>query len=185
MDVPYASVSSAQRLDLFLPSAGEGPFPLIIWIHGGGWRSGDKRFGGNAFQLRALSEGYAVASLNYRLSGEASHPAQIHDVKTAIRWLREHRKDHRLKTKRVGVWGSSAGGHLVSLLGTSGGVASLEGSDLGVEGRSSRVQAVVDWYGPTDLNRAFDDLAAQGCPTGGAAGAGSTIGLFLGASPQE
>ncbi len=185
MNLTYATLSTAQRMDLYLPPEGGGPFPLIVWIHGGGWRGGDKRFGGEAFQLRALTDGFAVASLNYRLSGEASHPAQIHDVKTAIRWLRTNRKDFRLRTKRIGVWGSSAGGHLVSLLGTSGGVEILEGASLGSEGESSRVQAVVDWYGPTDLNRAFDDLLAQGCPTGGAMGANSTIGLFLGASPQE
>jgi acetyl esterase/lipase len=185
LDLAYASESPAQRLDLYLPPDGEGPFPLIVWIHGGGWKAGDKRFGGGAIQLRALADGFAVASLNYRLSGEASHPAQIHDVKTAIRWLREQKNDHRLRTKRIGVWGSSAGGHLVSLLGTSGGVEVLEGSSQGSKNASSRVQAVVDWYGPTDLNRAFDDLAAQGCSTAGADGPNSTIGLFLGASPQE
>jgi len=185
IDLAYASESQAQRLDLYLPAEGDGPFPLLVWIHGGGWRGGDKGFGQNSFQLQALSEGFALASLNYRLSGEATFPAQIHDVKTAIRWLRKHRKDHRLSTKRVGVWGSSAGGHLVSLLGTSGDVAPLEGLSLGSQGSSSRVQAVVDWYGPTDLVRAFDDLEAQGCSTAGADGPGSTIGLFLGASPQD
>jgi len=185
LDVAYASDSPAQRLDLYLPAEGEGPFPLLIWVHGGGWRGGDKGFGGTAFQIQVLSQGFALASLNYRLSGEATFPAQIHDVKAAVRWLRKNRKDHRLNTERVGVWGGSAGGHLVSLLGTSGQVASLEGGFLGSEGFSSRVQAVVDWYGPTDLGRAFEDLDAQGCPTTGADGPESTIGLFLGASPQE
>ncbi len=185
MDLAYATSSPAQRLDLYLPPDEEGPYPLIVWIHGGGWKGGDKRFGGGAIQLRALSAGFAVASLNYRLSGEASHPAQIHDVKTAIRWLRVNRHAYRLLPKRIGVWGSSAGGHLVSLLGTSGGVEELEGASLGSEGASSRVQAVVDWYGPSDLNLMLDDLLAQGCPGGGAQGPNSTLGQFLGASPQD
>jgi len=185
IDLAYASESSAQRLDLYLPAEGEGPFPLLIWIHGGGWRGGDKGLGVSSFQLQALPRGYALASFNYRLSGEATFPAQIHDVKTAIRWLRKHRTDYRLRTKRLGVWGSSAGGHLVSLLGTSGGIPSLEVVSLGTEGPSSRVQAVVDWYGPTDLSGFFDDLAAQGCSTAGADGPESVIGLFLGASPQD
>jgi acetyl esterase/lipase len=185
LDEAYASGSAAQRLDLYLPPMGEGPFPLLVWIHGGGWQGGDKRFSANSFQLQALGEGFALASLNYRLSGEATFPAQIHDVKTALRWLRDNRREYRLDTDRVGVWGSSAGGHLVALLGTSGGVASLEGASLGSEGASSRVQAVVDWYGPADLAQMLRDLEDQGCPTGAAVGGESTLGRFLGASPQE
>jgi len=101
--------------------------------------------------LRAgyLDRGYAVASINYRLSGHAIFPAQIEDCKAAIRWLRAHAKEYNLDTKRFGVWGSSAGGHLVALLGTSGDVKEF---DVGTHlDQSSRVQAVCDYYGPTDF----------------------------------
>jgi acetyl esterase/lipase len=94
--------------------------------------------------------GYAAASINYRLTGVAKWPAQIYDCKAAVRWLRAHAKDYNLDPDHFGVWGESAGGHLVAMLGTSGGVKELEG-DLGNPGVSSRVQAVCDWYGPTDL----------------------------------
>lgn len=106
-----------------------------------------------------MQRGYAVASLNYRLSGHAAFPAQIEDCKAAIRWLRAHAKEYGLDPERFGVWGSSAGGHLVALLGTSGGEKSFDvGPSAGV---SSRVQAVCDYYGPTDLMR-MDEKAAPG-----------------------
>jgi acetyl esterase/lipase len=137
------------KLDVYVP-AGTGPFPLIVWIHGGGWVSGDKALGAQSHQVRQTSRGYVVASVNYRLSGQAKFPAQIHDCKAAIRWLRANASRFRIDPSRVAVWGGSAGGHLVALLGTSGGIPELEG-DLGNPSYSSRVQAVVDWYGPSDF----------------------------------
>ena len=98
-----------------------------------------------------MSDGYAVASINYRLSHEAIFPAQIHDCKGAVRWLRAHAGEYGLDPARVGAWGDSAGGHLVALLGTSGDVAELEGTVGGNGEQSSRVQAVCDWFGPTDM----------------------------------
>lgn len=137
-----------QKLDIFLPKElGDEPLPVVIWIHGGGWR------GGNRFPCPALflvQEGYAVASLGYRLSGTATFPAQIHDCKAAIRFLRSKASNYHLDSQRFGVWGSSAGGHLVALVGTSGNAPELEGK-LGVTDYSSQVQAVCDYYGPTDL----------------------------------
>ncbi len=137
-----------QKLDLYLPEKGEGPFPLIIWIHGGGWQSGSKE---NCLPLRVgfVNKGFAVASINYRLSGHAVFPAQIEDAKTAIRWLRAHALEYSIDPDRFGLWGSSAGGHLVALAGTSGEEKSFEvGPHLDV---SSRVKAVCDFYGPTDF----------------------------------
>ena len=136
----------AQKLDLHLPE-GDGPHPLVVWVHGGAWRAGDKRGG----PFRPLLEGgFAVASINYRLTDVAPHPAQVHDCKAAVRWLRANAGRLNLKTDKIGVWGASAGGHLVAMLGTTGGVAELEG-DLGNTDESSRVQAVCDWFGPSDL----------------------------------
>ena len=136
-----------QRLDLYLPLAGDRPVPVIVWVHGGGWAGGSKA---RTPASRMVQSGFAVAAINYRLSQHAVFPAQIHDCKAAIRWLRAHAAEYRLDTRHIGVWGSSAGGHLVALMGTSNGVADLEGT-LGNPEQSSDVQAVVDWFGPTDF----------------------------------
>ncbi len=147
-----------QKLDLFLPEKADAPLPLIIWVHGGGWAAGSKD---NCPALRFTERGYAVASIGYRLSGHAIFPAQIEDCKAAIRWLRAHAAENNLDAKRFGVWGSSAGGHLVALVGTSGDVKQFEvGADLE---QSSRVQAVCDYFGPTDITQ-MDAHALGGAP---------------------
>ena len=136
------------KLDLFVPEKADGPLPLIIWVHGGGWQNGSKD-GCPPLRDGYTERGYAVASINYRLSGHAVFPAQIEDCKAAIRWLRAHAKEYNLDPQRFGVWGSSAGGHLVALIGTSGDVKEFDvGANLD---QSSRVQAVCDYYGPTDF----------------------------------
>lgn len=136
------------KLDLYLPEKAGGPLPLIIWVHGGGWQNGSKD-GCPPLRSGYVAKGYAVASINYRLSGHAVFPAQIEDCKAAIRWLRAHAREYSLDPARFGVWGSSAGGHLVALIGTSGGVKEFDvGANLD---QSSRVQAVCDYYGPTDF----------------------------------
>lgn len=151
MDVTYASVSEAQRLDLFIPE-GEGPFPLVVIIHGGGFETGSKSGKNEKERTRLLvSHGFAVASINYRLSGEAIYPAQILDVKTAIRFLRSKADEYNLDPERFGAWGSSAGGTLAALLGTTCGVEELEGTKLGYAEYSSCVSVVVDWFGLVDL----------------------------------
>jgi acetyl esterase/lipase len=139
-----------QRLDLYLPEKADRPLPVIVWVHGGAWLAGSKEGGGPA--LSFVRRGYAVASINYRLSQHARFPAQIEDCKAAIRWLRANAKTYGLDPDHIGVWGASAGGHLVALLGTSGDVKELEGKD-GPADQSSRVQAVVDWFGPTDVTK--------------------------------
>jgi len=148
-DLAYvADGHERQKLDLYLPEKADGPLPLIIWVHGGGWQNGSKD-GCPPLRNGYAGRGYAVASINYRLSSHATFPAQIEDCKAAIRWLRTHAKEYNLDPNRFGVWGSSAGGHLVALLGTSGDVKSF---DVGVNlDQSSRVQAVCDYYGPTDF----------------------------------
>jgi acetyl esterase/lipase len=129
------------KLDLYLPEKAEGPLPLLIWVHGGGWQNGSKD-GCPPLRAGYIERGYAVASINYRLSGHAVFPAQIEDCKAAIRWLRAHAKEYNLDAKRFGVWGSSAGGHLVALIGTSGDVKEFDVGDH--LDQSSRVQAVCD-----------------------------------------
>jgi acetyl esterase/lipase len=173
------------RLDLYVPNGATGPVPLIIWIHGGGWQSGDKSLNPNGHQLRYARSGYAVASLNYRLSGEAIFPAQIHDCKAAIRWLRANAAQYNLDVGRFGVWGSSAGGHLAALVGTSNDVAEMEGTVGGNLQASSRVHAVVDWYGPTDLLQMDTQLKAQpNCGTGNHDSPTSPESLLIGCPIQ-
>lgn len=136
------------KLDLYLPPNASRP-PLVVWVHGGGWRAGSKDNMPGGF---LLARGYAVASISYRFSNVAQFPAQIEDCKAAIRWLRAHASRYGYDASRIGVWGASAGGHLVALLGTSGGVKDLETQHAHLD-QSSRVQAVVDYFGPTDFTQ--------------------------------
>jgi acetyl esterase/lipase len=157
----YASGGS-HLFDLYKPRTATQPLPLVIWIHGGSWRYLDKS---HMDAPRALiCHGYAVASIDYRLTTEAVFPAQIRDVKTAIRHLRANASLYGLDPSRIAVFGSSAGGHLSALAGTSGGVADLEGLQMGNSTTSSRVQAVIDWFGHTDLEKLDAQLLGQGCP---------------------
>lgn len=148
-DVEYTPGGGSSRsLDLYVPATKpEQPLPLIVWIHGGAWLGGNKdRPNGIAL----LKEGFALASINYRLSREATFPAQIQDCKAAIRFLRAKASEYGIDPARIGVFGSSAGGHLVALLGVC---ADKKEWDVGEYlDQSSQVQAVCDWFGPTNLS---------------------------------
>lgn len=147
-DLEFANVDGhSLKLDLYLPAEVKDA-PLVVWIHGGGWSGGSK----NGCPISWLTDdGYAVASISYRLTDKAIFPAQIHDCKAAIRWLRANAEKFGYSTAKVGVSGSSAGGHLAALVGTSGDVKELEGTVGGNLDQSSRVDAVVDFYGATDF----------------------------------
>jgi acetyl esterase/lipase len=145
-DLEYTTGGGRSRsLDLYLPAPALEPLPLVVWIHGGSWRSGDKQRNKAAF---LSAHGFATASINYRLLQEAPFPAQIQDCKAAIRFLRAHAAEFNLDPARIGVWGESAGGNLAALLGTTDGVAELAGV---ADGGLSQVQAVCDWFGPADM----------------------------------
>lgn len=185
VDQAYATRSSAQKLDLYLPTTGTKPFPVVLWIHGGGWQSGTKYLSSTAAQLALVAQGYAIASVNYRLSWEAKFPAQIQDVKASVRWLRANAKRFNLDTARVGAWGASAGGHLAALLGTSNGVLALTDPTLGNASMSERVKAVTDFYGPVSFRSMDAQLALDGCPLYngiGFASPRSPTSLLLGAA---
>jgi acetyl esterase/lipase len=154
LDVEYARTREKRLLlDLFLPKRlPKAPLPLIVNVHGGGWSGGSKEWHGD---LRQIAQGFAFASINYRFSQEALFPAQIHDCKAAIRFLRANAKEFHIDPQRIGVTGGSAGAHLASLLGTSAGVEELEGSVGGNRGQSSAVQAVCPIAGPTDFLQYF------------------------------
>lgn len=165
-NLTYATVGPVDlKLDLYIPATGSAPYPVLIWIHGGGWSGGSKApIPGPC--TKALSQGFAIAALNYRLTSQGAlfapepvtFPAQIHDIKGAVRWLRANAATYQLDPDRFASHGSSAGGHLSALLATSGGVAVLEGNVGGNLGFSSRVQAAVDFFGPTDLLAMNDDV---------------------------
>lgn len=134
-----------QKMDLFVPGNVRNP-PVVVAIHGGAWLAGSKA---DIDPAPFLLRGLAVAAVGYRLSQHALFPAQLQDVKAAVRWLRVHSAEQRVDSQRVGAWGASAGGHLAALLGVTGGVSGFDiGENIGV---SSRVQAVVDLFGPTDF----------------------------------
>lgn len=146
-NIEFAEVDGhSLKLDLYLPQ--EKDAPLVVWIHGGGWQGGSKE----GCPVTWLNDhGMAVASISYRLTDKATFPAQIQDCKAAVRWLRANADKYGYSTEKIGVAGSSAGGHLAALMGTSGEVKALEGDVGGNLDQSSRVAAVVDYYGATDF----------------------------------
>ncbi|MES2660918.1 MAG: alpha/beta hydrolase [Verrucomicrobiota bacterium] len=152
-DVDYVGKGNPrQTFDLLLPKDhATKKRPLVVFIHGGGWNSGKKEDGLGAIRMLAATGDYVAATINYRLSQEAAWPAQIFDCKAAIRFLRGKADVYGIEPQNIGIMGMSAGGHLVSMLGTSGGVIELEG-DLGPFPKlSSKVQCVVNFFGPTDF----------------------------------
>lgn len=158
--VPYASTSPSQTLDLYLPVATDGAVPLVVLIHGGAFAMGDSSM--EAQRAQALvDEGFAVASINYRLSGEALFPAGAQDAKAAVRFLRANADEYGIDPDRIGAWGSSAGGWLASMLGVTGDQETVfDDPALGNADVSSAVQAVVSWFGPTDF-ATMDEHAAE------------------------
>ena len=147
-NIQYAEVDGKPLLlDLYLPEKPEGS-SLVVWVHGGGWKGGSKQ---NCFVKWLSNFGYTVASINYRLVDVAKWPAQLHDCKGAIRWLRANAQTYGYNPDCVIAAGASAGGHLAALLGTTGGHKELEGDVGENQEQSSRVQAVVDYYGATDF----------------------------------
>ena len=162
LDLAYAGVSPAQRLDLYLPAEGDGPFPVIVRIHGGAFEFGDKRDFTLTPWLGAVDHGYALASINYRLSGEALFPAAVQDVKAAVRWLRASAAGYRLDAARMCTVGDSAGGNLAAMVATSAGAALFDDPALGNQDQSCAVQAAVDWFGPMDFFTMGGQRAANG-----------------------
>ena len=162
LDLAYASESPAQKLDIYLPDQGDGPFPVIVSIHGGAFMGCDKADIQVMPMLEGLKRGYAVVAVNYRLSGESKFPALVQDVKAAVRWIRANAELYSLDPYKIAAWGGSAGGYLSSMLGVSVGVRELEDLSLGNPDQPDTVQAVVDWFGPTDFLKMDEQLTACG-----------------------
>jgi acetyl esterase/lipase len=155
LDIPYGTANGRLlSLDALRPERDSGAaLPVVLWLHGGGWYSGNKRFALNVHMLDFLvHSGFVLASVEYRLSNEAAFPAQIHDVKAAIRWLRAKPEVLGIDPERVALAGFSAGGHLAALAATTVGVSELEG-ESGSPGYSTRVQAAIAMAAPTDFTQ--------------------------------
>lgn len=150
-DIAYAEVEETElRLDLYRPVTEE-LLPAVVYLHGGGWRRGD-RVADVETRLKPLAaHGVAVLYADYRLAPGAVYPAQIHDVKAAVRWVRAHGTEYGLGTENIGLWGASAGAMLASLAGLTPDDAALEGTLGRDTDRSSAVQAIVYWFGPSDF----------------------------------
>ena len=150
-DVDYVGdANPRQTLDLYIPETKtESPRPVVLWIHGGAWRQGSKDRPGRA--LKAAGLNCAIVSINYRLTSEKSWPAQIHDCKAALRWVKAHAKRYHLDADRIVVWGASAGGHLVTFMGTTQNHPNLDGKLGSHTDQSTSVKAVINFFGPTDF----------------------------------
>ncbi|WP_253160958.1 alpha/beta hydrolase [Stieleria tagensis] len=176
-DIEYANIDG-QSLGLdFYPSQTPGVSPLIVWIHGGAWRSGDKR----NVPIKPLTEdGFAIASLNYRLSGTARFPAQVHDIKAGLRFLRSHAERFGIDPDRMVIAGASAGGHLAALVGVSDQVDELQSAELGHPNTSTRVAAIISFYGASNLETILDQSTPDGLSVRQPA-----LKLLLGDLPSE
>ena len=162
LDVPYAHQSPAQRLDLYYPETGDGPFPVLLHIHGGGFGMGDKRDDHMDTYLKLLDKGIAVGSIEYRLSGEAIFPAAVLDCREAVRFVRANAEQYKIDPERIGVLGGSAGGNLAALLAMN----IPDGEFLGEEGRTfdapCTVRFAIDQFGHVDFRRMDEQARANG-----------------------
>ena len=147
-DIEYANIlGQSLKLDLYLPSEPRGS-GLVVWIHGGGWRKGNKN---NCFINWLPKYGFSVASISYRFSNVAKFPAQLHDCKGAVRWLRANASKYGFNPNKIFVAGASAGGHLAALMATTGSHKFLEGVTGGNLNQSSSIIGAINYYGPTDF----------------------------------
>ena len=177
-DMEYARIGErVLALDLYHPTETTGPAPVVVWVHGGAWRSGSKN---DVPVKRWVEQGFAIASVDYRLSPEAPFPAQVHDIKAAIRFLQSKSAELRIDPQKVVTAGSSAGGHLAALVGVSNGVAELEG-DIGVPAATpARVGAIVSFFGASNL----ESILSQSTPHGLSVRV-PALKLLIGGTPDE
>jgi len=185
LDMAYASRSPAQKLDIYLPPQGEGPYPVILDIHGGEFAHGDKRDMKVLNALKGLDRGFAVVGVNYRLSGEAIFPAALQDIKAAIRWLRANASAFQLDAARIGAFGGSSGGNLAAMVCLTASVAEFDDPRLGNVEYPCNVQAAVDWFGPTDFLEMDEQLEENGYGPGQHKDADSPESRYLGAPIAE
>jgi acetyl esterase/lipase len=175
-DIEYTNPDGQHlQLNLARPKKGEGPFPAVICIHGGGFRAGNRSSYDKLCSTLA-ERGYVAMTVSYRFAPKYPFPAAIHDVKAAVRWAKANAKKYNFDPERIGVTGSSAGGHLAQFLGVTSDVKEFEGQGGNPE-QSSRVNCVVNVYGPSDLTRSYDP--------GKSVDAAVVLPLFLGGNVEQ
>ena len=162
LDLQYAELSPAHFLDIYLPEDDDGPFPVIVHIHGGGFEIGDKRDIHLLPLLKGLERGYSIVSVNYRLSGEAKFPSGLQDIKAAIRWLKANSETYHLDENHIAAFGGSSGGNYAAMICLTNQVTEFDDISLGNSEYPCNVQAAVDWFGPTDFLKMDDQLADNG-----------------------
>ena len=173
-DIEYTNPDDQHlQLNMARPKAGNGPFPAVVCIHGGGFRAGT-RDGFNSLCIQLAERGYIAVTVSYRLAPKYQFPAAVHDVKAAVRWLRANADKYHIDPDRIGTTGGSAGGHLTQFLGVTSGVKRFEG-DGGNAEFSSSVKCVVNFYGPSDFTKSYD----------ASVDAAEVLPLFLGGNLQE
>ena len=168
-DIEYANPDNQHmKLNMARPAEGNGPFPTIVCIHGGGFRAGDRQGYNGAIKMLA-EHGYVAVTVEYRLAPKYPFPAAIHDVKASVRWLRANAAKYHINPDRIGTMGGSAGGHLAHFLGVTGDIKEFEGDEGNLD-HSSKVQCVVSYFGPTDFTKSY----------GKSVDAAEVLPLFLG-----
>jgi len=185
LDIPYAGLSPSQNLDIYLPDEGNGAFPTIVYLHGGAFSIGDKRDIYVLNILKSIKHGYALVSVNYRLSGEATFPAGLKDVKAAIRWIRANSEQYQLDRDRIAVWGCSSGANYAAMICLTDRVAEFEDLSLGNPDYSCHVQVAVDWFGPTDFLKMDEQLEENGFDTSDHGEPDSPESKYLGAKISD
>ena len=185
LDLPYADLSPSQNLDIYYPEEGDGPFPVILYIHGGAFAIGDKRDIYILNFFKCIKHGYALVSVNYRLSGEATFPAGIQDVKAAIRWVRANSKEYQLDGNQIIVWGCSSGANYAAMVCLTDRVTELDDHSLGNAEYPCNVQAAVDWFGPTDFLKMDEQLEENGYGPGDHGEVDSPESRYLGAKISD
>ncbi|MBN1366810.1 MAG: alpha/beta hydrolase [Dehalococcoidales bacterium] len=160
-NIAYAEKSARQKLDIYFPSSLAGPWPVILFLHPGGFTEGSKDMVKYLLNT-SLNKGYAVVAANYRLANEALFPAQIYDAKASVRWIRANASLYNLNPAKIAAWGISAGSVLASLLGTTAGVKELEDLSMGNPFQSSGINAVVALISPMDFNNIDSQLVSMG-----------------------
>jgi acetyl esterase/lipase len=176
-DVVYGSIDGMDLgLDVYVPANGDSP-PLVVYVHGGAWRTGSKSGG---VPMQFVENGFAVASLDFRASTDAQFPAMVHDIKGAIRFLRDHAGDFGYNSEQFAISGSSSGAHLAALVGVTNGHKELEGTIGGHVDTSSDVQAIISYFGASDLTTILSQSTPRGLGVREPA-----LELLLGSLPEE
>jgi acetyl esterase/lipase len=181
MDCAYGE-HRRQAVDIYLPDEGDGPFPAVCFLHGGGWAVGNKRDAQILPFMSGVARGFAVIAVGYRLMPDVRYPDNLYDVKAMLRWLYQNAAEYRIDPDRVALCGASAGAHLAMMAAFTAGQAAFEGAPLS---RTCRIRAVVNQYGPTDFLTQHAQYDESGYPRCDAPGQPRAVDRLLGVRLED